>query len=146
MESISDPKGKFPKALGNVVMIEAQYINQIVREQIQQLNQQNLIDSLKSFIEAAGNLTTNQTEILDQVILGLENLQDTIDQFGNRFEIDVSRRFFWVFLKDFFIIFFFYFLIFFYFFSIFLCFFIIFFIVWFLKFFFNLLFFFIFFP
>eukprot|EP00026_Physarum_polycephalum_P001035 Phypoly_transcript_01036.p1 GENE.Phypoly_transcript_01036~~Phypoly_transcript_01036.p1 ORF type:complete len:1168 (+),score=174.37 Phypoly_transcript_01036:78-3581(+) len=80
-DGIDEPDGKYPKALGNVAVIESKYLENIVRNAAQQATsfiRQNLTDfeELAPFLEPFGLNVTNITDIVLQAL-------EVFDQLGN---------------------------------------------------------------
>lgn len=87
IDGIDKPDGKFPKALGNVAIIESVELERLVRttaEQASALIRQNLtaIDLLGELLQPYGFPLPNLTETVLQVL-------DTFDQLGNTTSINV---------------------------------------------------------
>jgi hypothetical protein len=91
MDSITDPNGKYPKALGNVALIESKYLSDLVRETAANFNNSQLIDTLQTLKTALTPfLNTTQLETLQQIIDALKNFDDLITTFTDDFQVNVK--------------------------------------------------------
>lgn len=88
IDGIEKPNGKYPSALGNVAILEAEYIHDLVDQAIQNLRASNFIpnpDPLKAILPF---LDPAQREQLEPIIEILENITTVIDDFQNNFDIN----------------------------------------------------------
>jgi hypothetical protein len=86
-DGIDEPDGKFPKALGNVAVMESKYLENLVRNSAQQATsfiRQNLttLEELGIFLEPFGLNMTNITDIVLQSL-------NVFDQLGNTTHLNV---------------------------------------------------------
>lgn len=90
MDDIESPGGKFPKALGNVVVMEAKWVHNVINQAIENFQNANPIspDLLRPLLPF---LNPDQRIILEQIIDALENFDETVNNFRDNFDIDVRR-------------------------------------------------------
>lgn len=90
MDEITDPSGKYPKALGNVALIESKYISNLIKETASNFNYTQLIDNLNTLKDALEPFL-NQTQIdtLSQIINALQGFENVTNSFIDNFQVNV---------------------------------------------------------
>ena len=91
-DGIDEPDGKYPKALGNVAVMESKYLEHLVRDAAQQATsfiRQNLtaLETLAVFLEPFGLNVSNVTDVVLQTL-------NIFDQLGNTTSLNVFNTFF----------------------------------------------------
>lgn len=90
VDSITNPGGKYPKALGNVVLLEAKYVEEIIKEQIQAIRDQPIlanIDLIRTVLIPL--LDPTQQDQVEEVLNILEDIYDQLGEFQDSFKINV---------------------------------------------------------
>jgi hypothetical protein len=87
IDEIPEPKGKFAKALGNIAIVEREYINKVIKQLIT-----NGIEQIKTgnltFLRLS-NLTEFEQKFLETLLPLLQSNLKPIEEFRDQFELQV---------------------------------------------------------
>lgn len=89
MDGISSGNGKFPTSLGNVAILEAKYVYDLVNQFIQNLRLSNIIPDPAPLEAILPFLNPTQRAQLEPIIQFLKNISTAVDNFQQNFDINV---------------------------------------------------------
>eukprot|EP01114_Cavostelium_apophysatum_P002845 TRINITY_DN1253_c0_g3_i1.p1 TRINITY_DN1253_c0_g3~~TRINITY_DN1253_c0_g3_i1.p1 ORF type:complete len:1241 (+),score=361.47 TRINITY_DN1253_c0_g3_i1:25-3723(+) len=87
VDGIDDPNGKYPKALGNVAMLEAEYLQQLVVQMVKNLQQNYTLPTPAMIAAILPFLPANVRPTMEQIEVILQQLNETIYSFQDNFDI-----------------------------------------------------------
>lgn len=90
MNSIDKPRGKYPTALGNVAILEATYVRDLIDQAVKNIKASNIIPDPAPLKALLPFLQPAQRQLLEPIIDLLTNATLALENFQNNFDVYVN--------------------------------------------------------